>query len=289
MTRIILLLLVLLTAAPAQTSLWRVVHNADTLYVGGSIHLMKANDYPLPPAFEQAYRWCEELILELHMDSAKTPANIGYLIGKTRLPEGTTLQTLLNEEAFKGFNSYCAAQAIPWESMNGFRPWYVSTMLTQLAMMKQEYHPIYGLDMHFFERAKDDKKKLGGLESFRFQIDMLAGLDSLHASDLIMETLAELETVGSMIDDMKSAWRNGNMGQLDSLMNGQAMSQYPELMDNLLTKRNKHWVGEIEQMLGQKRRIFLIGGVGHMAGSEGLIPLLKAKGMTVTQLGGTDE
>ncbi|NQY94638.1 MAG: TraB/GumN family protein, partial [Campylobacteraceae bacterium] len=38
----------------AQTSIWKIQKNDEIIYLGGTIHLLRAKDYPLPIEYEKA-------------------------------------------------------------------------------------------------------------------------------------------------------------------------------------------------------------------------------------------
>src|SRR4051812_27844848 len=48
-----------------QSSVWRVDKDGHHLYMGGTIHLLRKEDYPLPDVFEEAYRDSKKLVFEL--------------------------------------------------------------------------------------------------------------------------------------------------------------------------------------------------------------------------------
>ena len=39
----------------SQSSVWKIGKNGNTLYLGGSIHLLRAEDYPLPQEFDATF------------------------------------------------------------------------------------------------------------------------------------------------------------------------------------------------------------------------------------------
>jgi len=42
-------------SAYAETSLWRIQNDSSTLFLGGTIHVLRTSDYPLPKEFHKAY------------------------------------------------------------------------------------------------------------------------------------------------------------------------------------------------------------------------------------------
>jgi uncharacterized protein len=62
------------------------------------------------------------------------------------------------------------------------------------------------------------------------------------------------------------------------------MLEAPALMKRLLTDRNQRWVPKIEELARGEQNAIVIVGAGHLPGKQGVIELLKQKGLKVTQL-----
>ena len=45
-----------LVGAHADSSVWAISSSGNTLYLGGTIHMLRPSDYPLPEEYEQAYQ-----------------------------------------------------------------------------------------------------------------------------------------------------------------------------------------------------------------------------------------
>ena len=53
----------------ADTSVWSVSSGDNILYLGGTVHLLRPGDYPLPSEFEEVYQASSELIFETDIGS----------------------------------------------------------------------------------------------------------------------------------------------------------------------------------------------------------------------------
>ncbi|MBU6180151.1 MAG: TraB/GumN family protein, partial [Verrucomicrobia bacterium] len=58
----------------------------------------------------------------------------------------------------------------------------------------------------------------------------------------------------------------------------------PELREVLLTERNRNWIPEIEKALATDRDVMFLVGAAHLVGEDGVVDLLRDKGLTVTQV-----
>jgi len=62
------------------------------------------------------------------------------------------------------------------------------------------------------------------------------------------------------------------------------MQEYPSIYDALLKVRNLNWLGQIKTMLSDADTEYVLVGVAHMVGPDGLIHLLEDAGYRVEQL-----
>ena len=75
--------------ANADTSLYEVSKGAQKIYLGGTIHVLRASDYPLPAEFEQAYEKSDVVVLETGSFRDEPHPEYGWvdnLLNKYNLP-----------------------------------------------------------------------------------------------------------------------------------------------------------------------------------------------------------
>ena len=68
----LMLTIALLQVAPgawADAPVWRVTDGESTVYLGGTVHLLRPEDYPLPEEFDQAYEGSSEVFFETDISS----------------------------------------------------------------------------------------------------------------------------------------------------------------------------------------------------------------------------
>ena len=53
-----------LTQVSAQSSVWVATSGEEKVYLGGTVHLLRPTDYPLPAPFETAYAASDKLYFE---------------------------------------------------------------------------------------------------------------------------------------------------------------------------------------------------------------------------------
>lgn len=141
-----------------------------------------------------------------------------------------------------------------------------------------------GVDDYFRSRALDDGKNLAYLESAGDQIEFLLNMGKGQEDELIQHTISEMEQLPRLMDDLKSAWRHGDLGQLEAVGVDTWADQFPDLYDTLLVDRNHNWLPQIERMLSNDDTELVLFGALHLVGDDGLLALLKSRGYDLDRL-----
>ena len=69
----------------------------NTVYLAGSVHLLKQSDSQLPPALERAYAEAEQLVMEIDMDDLDATAAAAWMMERGMSTDGATLRETLGE------------------------------------------------------------------------------------------------------------------------------------------------------------------------------------------------
>ena len=67
-----MLVLLFCTQAIAESSLWTIQKGGSITYLGGTCHLLRQSDFPLPPEFYKAYGASDILVFETDIAELKT-------------------------------------------------------------------------------------------------------------------------------------------------------------------------------------------------------------------------
>lgn len=274
---------VLATAtANAQSSVWKVSKGDQKLYIGGTCHILRAQDYPLPAEFDLAYAQADKLFFEIDPAVAKDPAFAMQVMQNALYLDGRSLQTVLNQEAYAALSEAVATSGMPMDGINRMKPGLAVMVVAVQELMKigvsQE-----GVDFYYANRARQDGKTIGSLETAEFQMNMIINMGQGYESDFVLMSLKDLDKMETFIAEMIEAWRTGNIDQLDTLFNS-TLLEYPALYEDILVSRNEDWMPQIEAMLTTPEIEYVLFGAAHAAGEDGVLAMLKKKGYTVEQL-----
>jgi uncharacterized protein len=288
----ILLLVVslMLSALPARAddsghpvTLWQVTGTHNSVYLLGSIHLLRSQDYPLPAALEAAYEDAETLVMEVDMDDMDPIAAQTAFISYGVLHDETTLRDLMGQDQYQ--QAVVAAEAIdiPLDMLNKTEPWYAAMTVEIMMLSRIGFNPALGVEMHMMSKATRDGKTIEGLETITEQIQFLDGMSLQAQSTMLLATLHESASLGQKMDELIDAWHHGDVALLEAGLLAE-LASYEELNKALVTDRNSRWVTQIEALLDDDDDYLVIVGALHLLGPNGVPRQLKSRGFRVQQL-----
>ncbi len=263
--------------------LWSVETGKNTVYLMGSIHVLKRESYPLPEQIEQIYGCCRKLVFETDMDAMSDPSTQEMIVNRGLYPEGEGLSKNIPAGTYELLKKRLALTGLSPVQVERFRPWFAAMTITSLEILRLGFDPQLGIDTYFFNRAKRDGKEMRFLETNNFQINLMAGLNSRQQKLFLRETLKELDVIERMSSDMVSSWKSGDAEGMDSILK-LSLSKQPEILERFLISRNKKWVSIIERLIRGNENVLVIVGAGHLVGKNSVIYLLRKKGYKVRQL-----
>ncbi|CAA6676363.1 MULTISPECIES: TraB/GumN family protein [unclassified Lentimonas] len=283
MLKIPALLLALLPAALlADSSVWKISKGEQSLYIGGTCHVLRSTDYPLPAEFDQAYEAADTLVFEIDPAAAQDPAFAMQLLAKASYSDGRTLKSVLSADAYAALAKQGKQSGLPIELLNSLKPGMVMMMLTMQELTKAGVTE-EGVDMHYHARGLKDGKSVDSLETPEFQIDLLTSMGEGIEDELVLYGLEDLSHMKELFNELIAAWRSGDLAQIEALFISD-MVDYPELYSKLLVDRNRRWIPQIEAYMKTPEIEFVLVGAAHAASKDGILALLKNRGYTVEQL-----
>ena len=280
MRNLILLCLLVPFHTFAETSVWKVSNGNSELFIGGTIHVLSASDYPLPVEFEQAYKQSHTIVLETDLNAMALPEVQQQLLQRIMYKNGKTLKDDLSPQTYQTLVDYTVSAGLMIESLNQFKP-----PMVMITLLMTELHRLgmadTGVDNYFNQKTLADGKTLGKLETVQEQLFMIENMGKGHEDEMILSTIEEMKELPLVMGEMKTAWRNGDMKHLEKLGISPMKTDFPDLYRLMLVDRNNAWVPKIEALLATPEIEFVLVGVLHLAASEGVISKLRALGYTV--------
>jgi uncharacterized protein YbaP (TraB family) len=269
-------------ADTALHSLWALHGKHNTVYLLGSIHVLRAQDYPLAPAVLQAYADAKALLMEVNLEDIDSAEVQSEMLASAMLPEGSTLPSILGPQRYAHATSLAHEVGVDLSSFDQFAPWFAAEAISQLQLMELGFQPQSGIEMYFLERARSDGKSIAGLETVHDQIALFEGLSMNEQSEYLVSSLEQAHELPKEVDDMVRAWQRGDTAWFESQLQSE-LGRDPMLYQSVLAARNRKWIPKIEALLSDDKNYLVIVGTGHLVGRNSVIDLLKKDGVGATQ------
>lgn len=276
----VLLLTICSIQSIAQTDktnalLWEISGNSlkQPSYLFGTIHMICKEDFTFSELAKQKFNASKQVYLELDMDDPKLQP---VMMGLMQLPGNESLRNKLGENNFNKLDSFLKKQTnMNLAVFDRFKPMMVMSLLAQrlLSCAAMESY-----EMNFVKMASEQKKELLGLERVEDQVAVFDAIpDSLEIRS-IMNMVNDFESQKKEFTRMSSLYKAQNLESLYQLMVAS-----PEMMGSqelLLDRRNRNWIHIMESAMKISSTFFAVGA-GHLAGSQGVLELLRKKGYKV--------
>jgi uncharacterized protein YbaP (TraB family) len=269
--------------AETSSSVWSVSKDGQQLYIGGTMHLLKRSDYPLPAPFELAYEKSGTLVFETDIDGVNSPGVQARLAAMLTLPPGTSLADTISKETYQHLAAHLRSTGLSMEQFVTMKPAMVALVITVVELQKQGLGEA-GVDQYYHARGCNDGKKISWVESIDRHLEYIASMGEGDEDAFLKYSLLDLENIEPMMSEMIRVWREGDAKALDEQILQPMRSEFPKVYNSLIVERNDNWLPQIETMARTPEVEFILVGAGHLAGADGLLQKLAARGHKVEQL-----
>jgi uncharacterized protein YbaP (TraB family) len=270
----------------ARALLWRVGDADNHIYLLGSFHILKPEDYPLPATIDAAFADAERVAFEISPTEMRSPDLPRQMLAAGTIQGGPPLAQRLRPETMRRLDAYCRQRKLSLEQLSRFEPWMVALVIGLGEASRLGYEPGKGLDQTLIDRAQAAGKPGIGLES---AADQIAALDSMSAAEQeqsLLEALDDVDGMHARMEALHADWRRGDAVAIERVMNDELKSTYPQLYKRIDVDRNDAWLPKLRRMLdtpGHDDTLVVVGAM-HLVGPDGLVAKLRAGGYRVDRL-----
>jgi uncharacterized protein YbaP (TraB family) len=259
------------------------VRDADsTMYLYGTVHVRPRGADWANARVRAAIDESEEVWTELMMSpeaDAQTQA-LAQRFGRAERP----LSSWLNEDENARFNAAVAKIGLPQGSLEGLQPWAAALTLTVVPLMQAGYDPQSGVDRSIDAYADNAGKRMRALETAEQQYTFFANMSAEMQHEMLIEAIAQVDSVDEMIGAMSETWERGNEAALARVVIEETRRDYPDLYRTLFVVRNNAWMEELTREMEGSGVDFIAVGAGHVIGPDGLVAQFRARGYRVERV-----
>ena len=266
---------------PAKPALWKVADADTTIYLFGTIHVLKPGTIWFEGPVARAFSASDQLVLEM---VEPPPAEANEIMMRHAVdPDGPPLTIKIGPKDAARFRSLMQSLGVDPAALEAMEPWFVATLASLLPLQKLGYDPESGVDRALAKSAHDLGKPILGLETMAQQIAYFDTLPEPDQITMLQETLDEAPNMAKLANDMTQDWALGHTEDLARLMN-KGMDKTPHLTRVLLTERNQRWADWITQRLTTPGTVFVAVGAAHLAGPESVQARLTRRKLPVARI-----
>ena len=269
------------TANDADPALW-VVKDADTtIYLFGTIHVLKPGLSWFDEAVKTAFDKSDQLVLEMVQPDQATMQQI--VLKNGIVTTGPTLTEQLPADKRGAYLKALTEAGLPPQAFDRMKPWLAGVTLSIMPIQKLGYDPKNGPETVLADAAKAAGKPVAGLETAEQQIGYFNGLSQKAQIEFLTSTVEDLPKAGEEMAEMVDEWAKGDPDALAKTMN-ESLKDSPEVAKTLLTDRNARWATWIKARMAKPGTIFIAVGAGHLACNDSVQAQLARQGIKAQRI-----
>lgn len=262
--------------------LWRIVKDARTSFLFGTIHVARL-DWIFPgPEVAQALRASDTVALELDLLDPKVRRRLADAVAAVGEPE---LPAPIKERLARQMQSECIATET-LASLGG--PMQV-VVLSALSARRDGLDPAYGIDIFLAGFGRGAQKAVVSLETPESQVQALLTTDPQASLAMVENGLAELERghARPMLMRIANVWAEADhaaLARYDEWCECRDNDADRDTMKRMLDDRNPGMADAIDALHAGGKNVFAAVGSLHMVGPLGLPALLAQRGYEVQRV-----
>jgi uncharacterized protein len=259
-------------SAWAEPALWKVQGPQATVYLFGTIHVLKPATAWNSPKVDRALKAADALYLEI--DNADDPSALQPLMLQYGLDPTHPLSTKLDASERAALDKALASLGVGEPTLEVMRPWMAGLMLNVLPLVKAGYDPKASVEHVLTLAARADGKPVRGFETAEQQVRYLADLPPAEEVAFLDSAVDDASKGTGEIDAMVAAWEAGDTSKIAEVMNDDMKTKYPDLYRRLIVERNQRFARQVADLANGKGVYFVAVGAGHLAGPDSVQSML---------------
>ncbi|PAX09456.1 TraB/GumN family protein [Sphingomonas lenta] len=267
--------------ADADPALW-VVKDADTtVYLFGTVHVLKPGMSWFDEAVKTAFDGSKEVVLEIADLDPKAAQQVAIAKGLNMSGPGLTEKLPVDKRA--AVTKALTDLGLPQQAYDRMDPWLAAVTLVAAPLEKLGFKGDSGAEKVITASAKGASKQLVGLETIEQQLGYFDSISEPEQVKFLVSAAEDLPQLGREMERMIDTWARGDADGLAAIMN-ENLKDSPEVARILLTNRNKRWAEWINGRMAQPGTVFVAVGAGHLAGAGSVQDQLKAYKLRATRV-----
>lgn len=266
-------------ATQAEPAMWVVRDKDSTIYLIGTLHLLRhATDWDSAKV-KKAVTESSELWLEVaDIDDV---ASVTPLVAQYGLDLERPLSSKLTSTQAEKLARVAAGYGVPLASLEQVKPWMVAVMFAILPLQQAGYDQNAGIDRILKKQAESEGDKIFGFETAEEQVRFFAELPEREQIAFLDETLSDAEKGTAQLEKLARAWIDGDNETISNILVNEFKKDSPALYEKLVVQRNITWSKKVAEILKGSGVQQIAVGAAHLAGPDSVQMQLIRRGIKV--------
>lgn len=266
--------LALALPAAAEPAIWVAKSPTATVYLFGSVHLLKADAQWRSAKLERALAASQELWLEVaNLDDAATARP---LIAQLGLDPQHPLSNKLDDVHRAKLAALLQGVGAPTNALDPMRPWLAGLTVELMPLQKAGFNPNAGVDVTLKAEAVKRGEPVKGFETLQQQFHYFADLNPKDELDFFNESLDDSAEGLKTMTEVEHAWEVGDTAAIAKALNDDMPKP---VYDVLVVKRNQDFARQIRARMQSPGVVLVVVGAAHLAGPDSVQAQLAALGV----------
>lgn len=262
--------------------IWEVKSETNSVYLLGSLHVLNPSYYPLTRSFYYAYYDSPNIVFEVDANLLNSRTFSKRLLKQGTYPKGQSLKKNLSRQSYQLLSKRFTEFGVNLRKVNHYKPWMVYLLHSQSQAKNFGYTGAFGVDNHFFRKARAVGKKISGLESMDYHISLFDRMSPKAQEALLLEAFKDPTEYRKEFRQLVKTWHDGDVEDLEFVV--QDFKDNPEVYKILIQERNKKWLPKIQSFLTKRENYLVIVGAAHLVGEDGMVNMLLENGYDVQRM-----
>ena len=262
-------------------------------YIVGTYHFAPASFVDEIAGVTEALQSVDVVCGELDMSTIMGDASLA-LAEAMMLPDGQYITDILTDEQLVRLNGYMTEvlgmdfnNPMCKKMLGRFRPSALAMNLevAEFAKITPGFNPLKLIDSYFQDEARKSGKRVMGLETAEYQMEVLYGSSSVDEEvEALMKIVDNPEATREAMMRLADAYFAQDIEAIGTCIAAGAEADDVEEWERLFGRRNRNWIAQMPAIMEAQPTLFVVGA-GHLVGEEGVIALLQNAGYSVTAVG----
>ena len=258
--------------------LWRVSNATAPFYLLGSMHALRAKDYPLGPEIDQAIGGSKRFLYEHDIKHPDPDISSKEMRDVAHFPTGMTLQQKIKPDTFARIQKLL--KNLRTSEFNDVKPWAIAYFMLENPGMRS-FNEHLSVERYVYQKA-GGRAEIRGLETFNEFIRSISEMTDADNESFLLQTIFYSERLPDMYVETIDAWKSGNTKRMYQLYapRTEGAAGYWRWIE----KRSATLVPRIDEAIKSGKPAMVIVGALHFCGPNSLIALLQKRGCKIEQL-----